>query len=404
MISRVPATKLPAERDVAGTGKHPVLAAALVALVAAFVCFGWLYFNVHYLYKGNWTSVYYSGALRATPPELASENIYKFPGVVGYDGQLYHLVAHDPLFQRGLDRFVDMPRIRYRRILVPGLAALLSFGHGNWVDPAYILVALLSIYLGTFWLARWSASRGFSPAWGFLFLLAPSALLTTLLMVVDGALAALTVGFFWYSQRQSPLKLFLVLACAALARETGVILIGGYCLWLLFQREFARAFIFGTSAIPAVLWFGFVQLHTKLNNFEYFSFIPLIGIYLGIVNRYIYKQTILLVLDYVAIGGILLAFAFVTYYAVRRQTWNSGTFMAAGFLLFAIFLGNLDIWREVNSFARVCTPLLLFLVTVGMSRGNWWTLAPMALIDLRIGAIFVYHAGLIVHAIVSKRA
>jgi hypothetical protein len=398
-----PYTRPPSEPPVGITGRRSVLSAALMGLITAGICFGWFYFTTRYLYNGNWTSVYYTGSLRPMPPELASENIYMFPGVLGYDGHFYHLIAHDPLFQRGFSRFQDLPRVRHRRILVPALAALLAFGHSNWVDPAYILVILASVYLGTFWLSMWSMRRGYSPAWGLLFLALPAGLLTMLFVVVDGTLAALTVGFFWYAERRNSLKLFLVLACAALTRETGLFLIGGYCLWLLFQHQTVRAFIFGAAAIPACLWFWFVQMHTKPTVFAYFSPIPLIGIYRSVLDPYVYKQHILLILDYVGTVGILLAFVIAAYYIARRQAWNPGTFMAAAFLVFLFFVSDLGVWREVNSFGRVSTPLLLFVALTGLSRGNWWALAPVALIDLRIATVLVYHAGLIVQTILSKR-
>jgi hypothetical protein len=402
MINRTPAPELPNETAPRPATKRSVLSAALVGLMAATLCFGWLYFRTHYLYNGNWTSVYYTGATWRIPPELASEHIYRFPGVVGYDAQLYHLIAHDPLFKKGFDRYLDDARIRYRRILVPGLAALLSFGNSNWVDPAYVAVVLASIYLGAFWLARWSDTHGLSTAWGFLFLAMPAALVTMLLMIVDGTLAALTVGAFFYAERQNQVRLFLVLACAALVREIGFFLVGGYCLWLLFQRKPLRAIAFGTAAIPAFAWLWFVQIHTRPSAPEWLSAIPFLGLYRGIVGHWIYRQQIFLVFDFVAIAGMLLGFVFAGYYLCRRATRNSAAFMVLGFLLLGIFMGNASIWPEVNSFGRVFTPVLLFVAATGMSQRNWWTLAPVALVDFRIGGLLLHQAWAITNANTSN--
>jgi hypothetical protein len=386
-----------------GTTANAVRPAILVGLVAAALCFAWLFLNTHYLYADNWTSVYYTGARTPMPPELADEHIYQFPDVVGYDAQFYHLMAHDPLFKKDFTRFLDDPRLRYRRILVSALAAILSAGHVNWVDPAYIAVVLTFVFLGTFWLARWSASHGLSPAWGLLFLVVPATLATMLLMVVDGALAALAVGAFWDAEREQPARLYFVLACAALVRETGILLVVGYCLWLLMQRKVLHAFLFGTAAVPLFLWLWFVQIHTEAAKVQIMSGIPFRGLYQAVVGHVTYQNPILLSLDFVAIGGMLLALGFTCYYVVRPETRSPAAFMAAGFVVLSVFVG-ISVWVEANSFGRVLAPVLLFVAMVGLLTRNRWTLLPIALIDLRIGAVLLTHLEKIFHAISAGRS
>src|SRR5437660_12759727 len=115
----------------------------LVALCATALAFCWQFAMVHFVYADNWTSLFYTGDARMSlPAELASEHIYRFANVVGYDGQQYHLIAHDPLFQRGFAQNLDIPRVRYRRILVPGLAAVFALGRDKWVDRAYFSTIL----------------------------------------------------------------------------------------------------------------------------------------------------------------------------------------------------------------------------------------------------------------------
>jgi hypothetical protein len=384
--------------------KVSVQTPAFVGLLAVTICFGWLYLNTHYLRGNNWTCVFYTGVRVPMPAELAHENIYLFPGVVGYDAQFYHLIAHDPLFQKGFGHFIDDPRFRYRRILIPGLAALLSFGDDSRVDSAYIAVVLALVYLGAFWLTSWSMSHGLSPAWGLLFLVIPATLVTMLLMVVDGALAALTIGAIWYAERQNQKRLFLVFACAALVREIGIFLLAGYCLWLLVQRKPRRAAIFGTAALPLFLWLWFVQLHTAAGSKQMLSAIPFRGLYGAVASHWVYRQPVLVALDFVAMGGMLLAFTFAIYYFARRETRSPAAFMVAGFIFLGVFVGNsAGIWPEVNSFGRVFTPVLLFVAMTGLVRRNWWTLAPIGLIDLRIGAVFAYHSEAVAHAILARR-
>jgi hypothetical protein len=67
---------------------------------------------------------------------------------------MYRYVAHDPFLRRGLDRYLDAPLFRYRRILVPMLAFTLTAGRQNWIDMSYIAVIAVSVFCGAYWLSR----------------------------------------------------------------------------------------------------------------------------------------------------------------------------------------------------------------------------------------------------------
>ncbi len=380
-------------------------AALLVACIATALAFSWQFAMVHFAYSGNWTSLFYTGeASRVTmPEELAGEHIYRFPGVVGYDGQMYHVIAHDPLFRRNFARHLDSPRLRYRRILVPGLAALLSFGRDQWVDPAYFSVILGFVFLGTYWLARWSLSHGHSIYWGFLFLVTPAALVAIPLMVVDVSLAALTVGTFWYAERESPIKLFTVLACAALARETGVLVIIGWCGWLLLQNRFWLATKYAAAILPMAGWVLFVDSHEPPSGPVWLSPIPLYGLLRTMFHPFRYPagimEKVLVPLDEIALCGMLIALAFVFYDAARRRARDHKILVALSFAALALVLAGGDVWPEVASFGRNFTPLLLAVAMSGILCKSWWRFVPLLAIDPRIGVIYGSQAARIIRSI-----
>ena len=114
--------------DPARSSRARALAVALLATLAVLAAQAAL---VHLAYGGNWTALFYSGERYGVPPELAAEGVHLFPGT-GYDGQIYHAIAHDPLLRRGVgvSSGVDAPRLRYRRVLVPLLAWLGAAGNG----------------------------------------------------------------------------------------------------------------------------------------------------------------------------------------------------------------------------------------------------------------------------------
>ena len=166
-----------------------------VAAVAAFCAAIWLLLNVAFQYGGNPTGLFYTGLNSRLPAELGSGHTYRVNDSIGYDGAFYHLIAHDPLNRRGVLDFLDTPSLRWRRVGVPALAALLGGAlGGRWVDYAYLGVELAFLALGVYWLACYAQSRGLHPAWGLAFFLIPAVAVSLDRMTIDLPLAALCVG------------------------------------------------------------------------------------------------------------------------------------------------------------------------------------------------------------------
>ncbi len=195
--------------------------------LAAVLVLGWQFLTVRSNYGGHWTALFCTGARLPQPPGLACGAIYTFANSHGYDGQFYHYIAHDPFFQQGFSEYIDAPALRCRRLLVPCLAWLLAAGRPRRIDAAYVAVVAGFVFLGSWWLARYALLGSAHAAWGLAFLLVPATLVSMDRLTVDVALAALTVAFVFYSRPGPSWKLYPVLALAPLARETGLLLIGG---------------------------------------------------------------------------------------------------------------------------------------------------------------------------------
>src|SRR5438093_5317440 len=149
-------------------------AALRVAGSAVLIVLAWQYATVRFNYAGNWSALFYIGDPWPLPPELASENVRVFKNDPGYDGVFYHLVAHDPWFARGFSRFADNPSLRWRRILIPGLAHIAALGRDEWIHACYIGLNLLFVFAGAWWLARYCVSNAISGSWGLAFLAVPA--------------------------------------------------------------------------------------------------------------------------------------------------------------------------------------------------------------------------------------
>jgi hypothetical protein len=371
------------------TSYPPRASCAFFALTCALCLFLWQALTVRYTYSGDWTGLFCTGALGAAPPGLP-EKLYLFPNR-GYDGQMYHYIAHDPLFRRGFARYIDAPRLRYRRILVPGLAFLLAGGRDGAVDVAYLGVVLGFILLGAYWLGRFGVLLGYGPWLGLCFALVPAVLVSVDRLTVDVALAACSAGFALYARQWRPWKLYAVLAAAALARETGLILVVAAVLWLALQRRFREAALFSTAALPAAAWYLFVAAHTGPAQTRFLT--P--ALFSGIAGRILHPQLpaasasirlLAAVLDLLALAGVLGSLV----WAFRRAVERSLTPVTIAIYLFAILAITLtggDPWSEVYAFGRTLTPLLFLCALDGLSLGRVWPAAAMLAVDPRIALL-----------------
>lgn len=362
--------------------------AALAGSVVVALALGWQALVVHYAFGGNWTAWFCTGANAVQPRELDFEHLYRFAQSDGYDGQFYHYIAHDPWFRRGFDRYIDAPRLRYRRILIPAMAFAAAAGQDRMIDAALFALNLLFVFAGTYWLSRYAQSYQRHPAWGMIFLLVPAVPVSLDRLTVDVALTALCVGFALYIREKRRRELYAVLLLAPLARETGLLLTVAYCIILLFERRGKAALVFATSAIPAIAWYAFVQSHTvPYDSSRWFAPIPFGGVIDRMVHPVDYPFLPIVkwladIFDECALAGVTLAF--LLSLRPPREFPKPLALAALLITLSGITLGK-PFWGDVFAFGRVFSPLLVLIGLRSFSTRSWWTALPVALTDPRIG-------------------
>lgn len=366
-----------------------------MGLAAVLAAFAWQWLNVRYTYGGDWTGLFCVGANQHTPPkELLAESLYAEPSSAGFDGQFYHYMAHDPALRAGLAAYVDSPRLRYRRILLPGLAFLLAGGRQPAIDAAYFAVVLGFVFLGVWWLGRFAAIHGRSAAWGLLFLFLPATLGAIDRMVVDVALAALWAGFVLYAAEERTGPVLLLVTLAPLARETGFAMTAVYGGWMLWQKKPGRAAFAAATAAPCLAWYAYLGRNTGPDVNQWVALSPG-GLLEALRHPYAYPWSawvnrIMSGLDYLAAAGAVAAVAVLIRMAVRRRFGLFELAAAAQGALGAalVFTGSRDLWVHIYGYGRVLSPLLLFLVLGALARGSWTALAPLAMILPRMGMEF----------------
>jgi hypothetical protein len=357
----------------------------------------WLCLNVAGNYDGHWSGLFYTGAKVALPESLDA-HIQRVSDEIGYDGQFYHLIAHDPLIRRDFISYVDNPRLRWRRIGVPGLAALLVAGSDRYVDAAYIAIQLAFVLLGVYWLSRYAQEYGHHAAWGVIFLLIPAVLVSLDRMTIDLPLAALCVGFIWYAARleqaSRPARwpLYVILAAAPLVRETGMILVSAWCACSALRRDRRAAVLGACCAVPALAWWAYVHSRTPPDGTPWLSTYP----FSGIIERTVHGighpisspwLRTAANLETMANAGIWLALLMTFYLAwklVLERRWELAALTAILFVLFSASLGRLDIWSSAYATGRTMSPLLIMLGLLALRERRWLFALPLVLVLPRI--------------------
>jgi len=366
--------------------------AALLALAAVIAVWTWQFLTVRYNYGGNWTALFLIRPGMPVPEFLKSEKLYIFQNSAGYDGQVYHLIAHDPWMRKGSREAIAGASFRYQRILVPALAWALALGRDAWVDRAYYAVILAFLFAGVYWMALLAARAGWNQAWGLAFVLLPATLVSIDRMTADIALAAFVAGFALYAGKVHAGWVALLLACAALTRETALPVIAGYTGYLLTRREIRNAILIACSALPAIGWFIYLNRMERSPVASFGGWIPLAGFIERVAHPAVYalsgfKGASAQAFDYLALAGIALALALAACAAVRRE-WSSITSAMYAMALAAVFLHDRSVWVDVYAFGRVLTPLLLLAAMVYWRKNRWLALAPVFLVDSRVALNF----------------
>ena len=183
---------------------------------------------------------------------------------LGYDGQFEYFLALDP---RRAHLYMDLPGYRYSHILYPMLARAVSLGRPDWVPAALILINLLAVTAGTYFVARLLVRSGRPAPLALLYATFPGMVLAFETDVSEPlayalvALGLLLIGD-WHNRRAVTLSA-LTFALAALTRESTLVIPVAVALVHLAGRErvaLGRAGGFvAIAALPYAAWTAFLH-------------------------------------------------------------------------------------------------------------------------------------------------
>lgn len=388
--------------------KRRAIVLGLLCVVAAWICQA---LTVHYNYGGNWTGLFCIRPGMPVPDFLKHENLYIFQNSEGYDGQVYHLIAHDPWMQKGSVQAIAGASFRYQRIFVPALAWIAALGNDAWIHAAYFAVILGFVFLGVYWTAMFAVRLGRSPMWGPAFLLVPATIVSLDRMTADIALAALVAGFAYYTldlpggvrYPSSMAKILVILTCAVLTRETALPIIGAYSIFLVTRRRFGYGALAAATALPAAAWYVYLSRLERSAAPDYIDWVPLAGLAERIIHPSIYalsgfKNDVTQVLDYASLAGVAIALIIAAGLALRKR-WDARACAIYALALAIVFLRSRSVWEEAYAFGRVFSPFLLLITLDELPAGPWLAVTPLLLTGARIGINLASQMGGVVHGI-----
>jgi hypothetical protein len=276
--------------------------------------------------------------------------------------------------------YLDNPPLRYRRILLLAVAAVLALGRNAWVTPAYLAGVLGFVFLGAWALSRFCMVHGYGALYGLAVLLVPAVAVSIDRMTTDVALAALCVLFCWAVSIRNDPALYASLVLAPLARETGFALTAGYLAFTILRRDARAAVYAAVSAVPALAWDAFVRHRLPPDHTAWLSLIPFRGVLERVFQPAVYPVgtfwlKIAASSDYLGIIGIMLAFVLTGLLLTRER--HVFVLCAAAFTAGVAFVGKADVWEQAYSFSRTMSPLFLLLALRGVETRRWVLLAPI---------------------------
>lgn len=173
-------------------------------------------------------------------------------GTEGYDGQFAYYIARDPANSPDC---LDAPAYRLQRILLPALGRALSLGYTPLIPWVFVGVNLLALVVSTalleVLLRQARVSRWYALTYG----LFPGVFMAVRLSTTEALAYGLVVGALWLTTRERWMGAAILLALAALAKETTLLCAAGVVLFLLRGRRWRRAaLLMAIVAAPFLAW------------------------------------------------------------------------------------------------------------------------------------------------------
>jgi len=194
-------------------------------------------------------------------PALREVPHFTYPPWASYDGQFYAQRALDPLCRDPLvDRAIDLPPFRARRILFSLTAYVLGLGRPAWIIEVYALQNVVCWVILAWLLTRWippTSGRGLALWTACLF--SHGVLWSVRFALLDAPSLVLTVFAVRAVEKRRGLLSASIVGVAGLARETNLLVLAAQSFprdrrgWIRLAAAIALA------TLPLLLWEDYLR-------------------------------------------------------------------------------------------------------------------------------------------------
>jgi hypothetical protein len=175
-------------------------------------------------------------------------------GTQGYDGQFAYYIARDP---DGGRQYCDVPSYRYQRILYSVLAWALALARPELVGWTLIALNVAALVGGTYFTERLLAAHRVSGWYALGYGLYGGLVAGLRLDLTEPLAYGLVQAGLWAWERERRGTAGVLLALAALTKETALVAVAGVLLYLALERRWREAVGLGlTVGLPFAVWQG----------------------------------------------------------------------------------------------------------------------------------------------------
>jgi hypothetical protein len=284
-----------------------------------------------------------TGVFRADFPNLPLE-----PGL-GADGQMFYAVARAPMHLADAVPFLDRPRYRAQRILMPVLAWALHPSGGGWgLVVALVIVNLAGVFVGALSAGALTQTLGGAPHGALIYGALPGTLMCLNLGVPDALALGLVLAAITFDLRGRPRSAIAAGVAAVLAKESMLLVLVGYALW---RRDRRAALFAGIPVAVAGAWWAWLRLVLPRTMNESYEFDPVFGLVRSAREWVQGHDTDSLV--FVAIAVVL------ALLALRRGAWRGPFGIAIVLQLAFMATLSINVLKTTYNITRAGLPLVV---------------------------------------------
>ena len=170
----------------------------------------------------------------------------------GYDGQFAYYIARDP---DGSLLCLDVPAYRAQRIPLPALGRVFRLGNVSWIPWVFVAINLIALVRATALLENLLAALNVSPWFALSYGLYIGVFMAVRLSTSEALAYGLVVAAIWFEQRNRLWHASILLALAALAKETTGLFAAGYVLHFVLNRRWRATLVMALGVgVPFAAW------------------------------------------------------------------------------------------------------------------------------------------------------